>query len=79
MADVDLSDGCWYDHGGKMRLRVPPLRLERMVKTAFDQIRQAAADNPAVLIRILDSIRRMIPQMPTEGAPRLDGSGGRGS
>jgi uncharacterized membrane protein len=53
-----------------MRLRVPPLRLERMVKTAFDQIRQAAADNPAVLIRILDVIRRMAPQMPTEAARR---------
>ena len=35
---------------------------------AFDQIRQAAADNPAVLIRILDVIRRMTPQMRTESA-----------
>jgi uncharacterized membrane protein len=68
VADVSLSDGCWYDHGGKLRLRVPPLRLERLIKTAFDQIRQAAADNPAVLIRILDSIRRIAPRMPTEAA-----------
>jgi uncharacterized membrane protein len=67
-ADVSLSDGCWYDRAGKMRLRVPPLRLERLVKLAFDQIRQAAADNPAVLIRILDIIRRITPRMPTEGA-----------
>jgi uncharacterized membrane protein len=67
-ADVSLSDGCWYDRDGKLRLRVPPLRLERLVKMAFDQIRQAAADNPAVLIRILDTIRRLIPRMPTEGA-----------
>ena len=52
VADVSLSDGCWYDRGGKMRVRVPPHRLERLVKSAFDQIRQAAADNPAVLIRI---------------------------
>ena len=68
VADVSLSDGCWYDHGGKLRVRVPPLRLERLVKTAFDQIRQAAAENPAVLIRILDAIRRMTPRMPTEAA-----------
>ena len=38
------------------------------MKTAFDQIRQAAADNPAVLIRILDTVRRMTPRMPTEVA-----------
>ena len=69
-ADVSLSDGCWYDCGGKMRLRVPPLRLERLVKMAFDQIRQAAADNPAVLIRILDTIRRITPRMQMEGARR---------
>ena len=68
VADVSLSDGCWYDRGGKMRVRVPPLRFERLVKTAFDQIRQAAADNPAVLIRILDTIRRMTPRMRTEDA-----------
>ncbi len=68
VADVSLSDGCWYDREGKMRVRVPALRLERVVKTAFDQIRQAAADNPAVLIRILDAIRRIGPRMPTEAA-----------
>jgi uncharacterized membrane protein len=39
----------------------------RTVK-AFDQIRQAAADNPAVQIRALDSIRRIAPRMPTEAA-----------
>ncbi len=70
VADVSLSDGCWYDGRGKLRVRVPPLRLERVVKTAFDQIRQAAADNPAVLIRILDAIRRITPRMPTDAARR---------
>jgi uncharacterized membrane protein len=68
VADVSLSDGCWYDHSGKMRVRIPALRLERLVKAAFDQIRQAAADNPAVLIRILDAVRRITPRMPTEEA-----------
>jgi uncharacterized membrane protein len=68
VADVSLSDGCWYDGSGKMRVRVPPLRFERLVKTAFDQIRQAAAENPAVLIRILDTIRRVTPRVQTEDA-----------
>jgi uncharacterized membrane protein len=68
VADGSLSDGCWYDQKGRMRLRVPPLRLERLVKAAFDQIRQAAADNPAVLIRILDAIRRITPRIRTAAA-----------
>ncbi len=68
VADVHLSDGCWYDDGGKMRVRVPPLRFERLVKTAFDQIRQAAGDNPAVLIRILEGVRRMAPRTQTDVA-----------
>jgi len=35
---------------------------------AFDQMRQAAVDNPAVLVRMLDTIRRIAPRMPTEAA-----------
>jgi uncharacterized membrane protein len=68
ISDASLGDGCWYDDAGKMRLRVPALRLERLVKAAFDQIRQAAAGNPAVLIRILDASRRMMPRMRTDQA-----------
>jgi uncharacterized membrane protein len=67
-AEAPRGDGHWYDRGGTLRLRVPPLRLERLVKMAFDQIRQAASDNPAVLIRILDAVRRITPRMPTEAA-----------
>jgi uncharacterized membrane protein len=67
-AEAPPGDGCWYDQGGTLRVRVPPLRLERLVKMAFDQIRQAATDNPAVLIRILDAVRRIAPRMPTEAA-----------
>jgi uncharacterized membrane protein len=67
-AEASLGDGCWYGRGSKLRLRIPPLRLERLVKMAFDQIRQAASDNPAVLIRILDAIRRITPRMQTEAA-----------
>jgi len=52
----------------RRRFQEGPFSAERLVKTAFDQIRQAAAENPAVLIRILDTIRRMTPRMRTEDA-----------
>ena len=40
------------------------MRLERLVKLAFDQIRQASATTPAVLIRQLDAIRRLATRLP---------------
>jgi hypothetical protein len=43
---------------------MPSVRLERLVKLAFDQIRQAAAMTPAVMIRQLDAIRRLAPRLP---------------
>jgi uncharacterized membrane protein len=55
--------GDWYDSDGILRLRVRPLLLRRLVKQAFDQIRQAAADNPAVLIRLLSTIGRLAAKM----------------
>jgi uncharacterized membrane protein len=63
VADVPRFDGIWYDAAGRTRVRVRPLLLERLVRMAFDQIRQAASDNPAVLIRILDTVRRIAPRM----------------
>jgi uncharacterized membrane protein len=68
IAEAPANDGCWFDRTGKLRLRVRPVRLERLLRIAFDQIRQAAADNPAVLIRMLDVIRRIAPRMPTDAA-----------
>lgn len=44
---------------GQLRLVVPPLHYDRVLKTAFDQIRQAGDDNVAVLIRLLDSLGSM--------------------
>lgn len=43
---------------------MPPVWLERLVRLAFDQIRQASATTPAVLIRQLDAIRRLLPRLP---------------
>jgi uncharacterized membrane protein len=39
------------------------LLLPRLVKQAFDEIRQAAADNPAVLSRLLSTIGRLAPKL----------------
>jgi hypothetical protein len=43
---------------------MPPVRLERLAKLAFDQIRQASATTPAVLIRQLEAICRLAPRLP---------------
>jgi uncharacterized membrane protein len=43
---------------------MPPVRLERLAKLAFDQIRQASSTTPAVLIRQLEVIRRLVPRFP---------------
>jgi uncharacterized membrane protein len=63
LAEAPQSSGCWFDTNGKLRLQVRPLLLPRLVKQAFDQIRQAAADNPAVLIRLLSTIGRLAPKL----------------
>src|ERR1019366_7311185 len=56
--------GNWYDTPGELRVWIPAFRIERLVRLAFDQIRQASATTPAVLIRQLDVIRRVGPRMP---------------
>ena len=43
---------------------MPPVRLERLAKLAFDRIRQASVTTPAVLIRQLEAIRRLAPRLP---------------
>jgi len=47
--------GACLGASGSIRLIWPPLRMTRLVKSAFDQIRQGAAANPAVSIRLLQT------------------------
>ena len=47
----------------KAKATKPPVRLARLVKLAFDQIRQASTTTPAVLIRQLDAIGRLAPRL----------------
>ncbi len=64
LAEKPPLDGNWYDAGGELRVWIPAVRIERLAKLAFDQIRQASASTPAVLIRQLDAIRRLAPRLP---------------
>jgi uncharacterized membrane protein len=64
LAERPPLEGNWYDTGSRLRVWMPPVRLERLAKFAFDQVRQASANTPAVLIRQLDAIRRLAPRLP---------------
>jgi uncharacterized membrane protein len=64
LAEEPPIEGNWYDTTGELRVWIPAVRIERLVKLAFDQIRQASATTPAVLIRQLEVIRRVGPRMP---------------
>jgi uncharacterized membrane protein len=64
LAEKPPLDGKWYDASGELRVWMPAVRTERLVKLAFDQIRQASATTPAVLIRQLEIIRRIAPRIP---------------
>jgi len=63
LAEKPPLEGNWYDSGGELRVWMPAVRIERLVKLAFDQIRQASATTPAVLIRQLEMIRRLAPRL----------------
>jgi uncharacterized membrane protein len=63
LAKTRRIGGNWYDSDGNLRLQVRPLLVPRLIKQAFDQIRQASVDNPAVLIRLLSTIERLSSRM----------------
>ncbi len=64
LAEKPPLEGNWYDANGELRVWMPAVRLDRLIRLAFDQIRQASATTPAVLIRQLDIIRRIAPRVP---------------
>jgi uncharacterized membrane protein len=63
LSETPQGGGCWYDSDGRLRVRQRELRITRLVKQAFDQVRQAGADNPAILIRMLNTIGRIAPRL----------------
>jgi uncharacterized membrane protein len=64
LAENPPLEGNWYDANGTLRVWMPAIRIERLAKFAFDQIRQSSTTTPAVLIRQLQVIGRIAPRMP---------------
>src|ERR1700735_5193549 len=64
LAERPPLEGNWYDTGSRLRVWMPSVRLERLAKLAFDQIRHASVTTPAVLIRQLEAICRPAPRLP---------------
>jgi uncharacterized membrane protein len=44
------------DDAGTVRLVEPPLRFARLLRNGFDAIRQSAASNPSITLRMFDSL-----------------------
>jgi len=62
-AVLPVSDGLTLSNNGKARLLIPPLLFARAVRAAFDLIRQAAINNPAVCVRLLQTCGRLAAQL----------------
>jgi uncharacterized membrane protein len=63
LSAIPASDGAWRTSVGRIRLLTPPLLFSRVVSTAFGLILQAGTDNPAVMIRLLQTCARLAPQL----------------
>jgi uncharacterized membrane protein len=57
MSQRELASDLYRDDEGHIRLIGATWPYERMVNRAFDKIREAASGMPAVLIRLLDTLR----------------------
>ena len=51
--------GVWLGPTGQIRLVREPIRFARLIRAAFNQIRQAAVGNPAISIRLLYTFTRL--------------------
>ncbi|HEX9258392.1 MAG TPA: DUF2254 domain-containing protein [Acidimicrobiales bacterium] len=71
IARMRASTGGYRALDGKVRLVEPVVRFDRVVKTAFDLIRQSGQYSPAVQIRLLHTFRLMAPALDAEHRPAL--------
>lgn len=62
----------WEDGDGVTRVRGPVSSFEGIVDAAFNQIRQSAAGNPAVLIRMASDISQLLAQADMAQRPVLE-------
>lgn len=63
LAHGDMPSPLRFDAHGRLRLVAPGSTFAGIVDTAFNQIRQNARSNPAVLIRMLDAIAQIAGQL----------------
>ena len=85
ISERTLPDGAHRDRAGYVRLLEPGPSYPRMVNRAYDKIRQSGAGMPAVTIRLLESLGRVLAVHPRRRAARdtapaggHDPSSGRG-
>jgi uncharacterized membrane protein len=57
---------CHRDDKGEIRLITVPVSYERLVARSFEKVRQAAGGMPAVLIRQLDALTKIMMVAPTD-------------
>jgi len=57
---------CYRDGHGEIRLITAPVSYERLVQRSFEKIRQAASGMPAVLIRQLDALYKIMAVAPAD-------------
>jgi len=63
----ELPSGIYRDSQGRVRLIDPVITYERLVKGAFDKIRQAGRGMPAVYIRQLQNLEKILQYVAGEG------------
>jgi len=63
LAGRDMPSPLRFDDHGRLRLVAPGVTFAGIVDTAFNQIRQSARSNPAVAIRMLDTIAQIAGQV----------------
>ena len=60
LAGRKMPSPCRYDEGGRLRVIAEVSTSEGLVNAAFDQVRQAARDDAAVTIRLLETIAAVV-------------------
>jgi uncharacterized membrane protein len=60
-----LPDGIHRDASGHIRIIEPVMTMDRLVKGATDKIRQAGSGMPAILIRQLENLGKLMRVMPS--------------
>jgi uncharacterized membrane protein len=60
VSERSLPDGVHRDRNGRIRVIEPGPSYSRMVNRAYDKIRQAGSDMPAIAIRLLESLSKVL-------------------